>query len=437
VIALLFFLLPAVLVFLLCRGRLEVGLLASVGLGQWLSGAYLTRATNHGLFLVVAVGTAAFLVGYMLADSRRGRSSSRDRQGVTIAQRQALRVLAAVTVILVVVHFAVGGVPLFASDVETVRFQLANSGLFGMPSRAYLYGLPILVLAYASMRDLSRRDRVVFLFLAVTFVLSRLLGGLKSGLWEVTLVVLLAHIVHLGSVPPVLSRPVVRRALLVVVAVLFAAYLGTQYSTVQVRSMRAAADYLTARLTVGTVGAGEYAVEGHALDRDGSRLGGDFLYYLDRYSAGLPRRLGLFTPPLFDTSRLISTGSQGMPADTPAYVSPVAPGLAPSLFLDWRWPGVILGMAVAGFVLRWMQWRAITASGLVAGVWAAGGLVLVYVVANGTVAYYVINFAVVAVAYLVVQALLLGALRGRAAGVQAPVHAEQDSMVGAGGTETA
>lgn len=430
-IALFLFLLPAVLVFLLCRGRLEVGLLASVGLGQWLAGAYVTRASNHGLFAVVATGTAAFLAGYLLAVRGRRRVLARSEEGSSAQARLILSVLAASTVVLVAVHFAVGGVPLFSSDVETIRFQLANSGFFGVPSRAYLFGLPILVLAYASLPRLSRRDRVVFLLLVTTFVVSRLLGGLKSGLWEVTLVVLLAHIVHIGAVPPVLSRPVVRRALLVVIAVLFAAYLGTQYSTVQVRSMRGAADYLAARLTVGTVGAGEYAVEGHALDRDGSRLGGDFLYYLDRYSSGLPRRLGLFVPPRFDTSRLISTGSQGLPPDTLAYVSPVAPGLAPSLFLDWAWLGVIVGMAAAGYVLRWLQWRAIVTTGMSAGVWAAGALILMYIITNGTAGYYVVNFVVVTLAYVVAQAALSGVVVSRRASASDRMAGSQSDAKGA------
>ena len=402
------FLLPAIVILLLCRGRLEVGLLAAAGLGQWLAGAYLTRASNHGLFAVVMIGTAAFLAGYVVAGRQRRLRPTRSGDTPSAQSRFALAVLGALTVILVVMHFVIGGVPLFSGDVETIRFQLASSGFFGIPSRAYLFGLPILLLAYAGLGELSRRDRVILLLLISSFVVSRLLGGLKSGLWEVTLVALLAHIVHTGSAPPVMSRPVVRRALLLVVAVLFAVYLGTQYSTVQVRSTRGAVDYLVYRLTVGTVGAGEYAVEGHALDRGGSRIGSDVLYYLDRYSSGVPRRIGLFVPPPFDTSRLISTGSQGLPTGTSAYVSPVAPGLAPSLFLDWRWLGVVVGMTIAGLVMRRLQWRAVAAVGLAAGVWAAAALVLVYILTNGSVAYYAINFTVVALAYTLGYVILSG-----------------------------
>ena len=434
-IAVILFLLPAAGVLLLCRGRLEVGLLASVGLGQWLAGAYVTRSWNHGLFAVVAAGATAYLVGYVAAGGQRRHRSAADGAHVSADVRVVLGGLSVATIVLVVVHFAVGGIPLFSPDVETARFQIANSGFFGLPSRAYLFGLPILLLAYSSLRDLSRRDRAILVTLVVTFVVSRLLGGLKSGLWEVTLVALLAHVVHVGSAPPVLSRPVVRRALLAVVAIAFAAYLGTQYATVHVRSTRGAADYLAARLTVGTVGAGIYAVEGHALDRDGSRVLADFLYYADRYSAGLPQKMGLFAPPAFDTSRLISTGSQSMAPDTTAYVSPVAPGLAPSLFLDWRWPGVLLGMAAAGYVMRRLQWRALAVSGLQAGSWATAALVAVYVVTNGSLAYYSINFVVVAALYLIAQAVLLGALRPRSR-PGAPAGAEAtDTDTDLGGVE--
>jgi hypothetical protein len=439
-IALLLFVLPAVAFFLLCRGRLEVGLLASIGLGQWLSGAYLSRVSHPSLFAVCLVGTLALIVGYAIAGRQRHRLSSGQRGDPHPTARDVLGWLSIVTAALVAVHFVRGGIPLFSADVETARFQIAGSGLFGLPGRAYLFGLPILVLAYASLRSLSRREMRLFALVLTTFVASRLLGGLKSGLWEVTLVILIAHVVHTGSAPPVLSRPVVRRALIAVLAIVFAGYLGSQYASIQIRSTRDAAGYLIERLTVGTVAAGAYSVEGHGLDLIGPHLARDFLYYADRYTAGIPSSVGLFAPPLYDTSRLVSTGLQGLPVGTTGYVTPVAVGFAPALFLDWRWAGVFVGMAAAGFLMRRLQWLAVETSGIAAGIWGTATLLTIYVVTNGGLAYYVINFAAVAVLYYLASGALTAAAGGAARGKTSPgamVHEEPGTTAGDPGREAA
>jgi len=429
VTALVLFILPGIAILVLCRGRLEIGLLASIGLGQWLAGADLTREIHPRLFGVCLAGTIALVVGYALAGrQKRNPHPGTERVRSKLASRSALGWLSVATVALVVIHFARGGVPLFSKGIETARFQIASSGLLGLPSRAYLFGLPILILAYASLKYRTSREARIIWLLAATFVVSRLLGGLKSGLLEVTFVALLAHIIHSGRAPRLLSGPVARRAAIGLVAVVFAGYLGTQYASVQAGSIHGAADYLVGRMTVGTVSAGAYAVEDRGLNDAGPYLLKDFLYYTNRYAADAPRRTGLFTPPLYDESRLISTGLVGLPPATSGYVSPVAPGLAASLFLDWGWGGVCVGMAIAGFLLRRLQWRAVGVLGLSAGIWGTAALVGVYVISNGGLAYYTINFGAVAVLYVLGARVLRGARLG-ADPMQATLFAFQDTVV--------
>jgi len=135
--------------------------------------------------------------------------------------------------ILVLLHYARVGIPVFDPNVETARLQLGVSGLLGLPSRALLFGIPILVAGIVFLH--SKRLRYAFPLYAAAlavFVATRALSGYRSALLEVlfTLYVATLPVHHY-------PRPDLRRALRYIaaacVAVLFALGLSFTYATVR------------------------------------------------------------------------------------------------------------------------------------------------------------------------------------------------------------
>jgi hypothetical protein len=397
-IALGLFVLPAVVVLTITRGRVEVGLIAAMGMGQWLSGAWLTRDAHPQLLVVCTLGSAALFIGYALAPRPAASYSAHDAT-LGAKWRVALTPLSTLTICLVALHFVRAGVPLFSGNVETSRFDVSKSGLLGIPSRAYLFGLPILAIAYAALPQRSPNERRMFALIAAAFVVSRVLGGLKSGLLEVTFVGLIALIIRTDARARIGSGIVLRRASMAVIAVAFAGFLSTQYASVHATSASAAGEYLVKRATTGTVSAGAYVTTPNNHLQSGPYLVKDFLYYGNKYSNGAPERWGLFTPPRFSTSRIVSANLIGLPPETDRYITPVAVGLAPSLFLDWGWLGVVVGMFAAGFAVRRLQWRSLRSGHVASGFWGVAALVTVYMIENGGVAYYTINLLGTTVLY--------------------------------------
>lgn len=399
---------PIVLALCLRRGRIGMGLILGLGQGQWLSGAY--AASGFGrLFWVCAIGAVSLLVGYGIGGLGAGRPDA-DREAVR-GRRAALGPLAVITIVLVVVHFVRGGVPILSSNVETSRFDLASSGLLGMPSRAHLYGLPLIFLSYASLRDRSRDESRMFGAVSIAFVLSRLAGGLKSGLLEVVFVLLIAITVRSAGRARLVSRAMLRLILVALGATVSAIYVAAQYNSVGVRTWSDGLWYLVRRATAGSVSSGEYVIEHPGLLKDRPYILGDWLYYIDRYAAGIPRHLGAAVPD-YSLSRTVSTGLEHLPVWTQEYVSPVTPGLSPTFFLDGGWALVPIGMLLVGLLVGRSEANAIRREGLISGSWAVLGLITCYAATNGGPGYYLTNIVIVIAVY-VAAAWLMRSTRAR------------------------
>jgi hypothetical protein len=85
------------------------------------------------------------------------------------------------------IHFLLVGVVVLQQNVETLRFDsLGASGLFGIPSRAVLFLLPITTATLIYFRNEVSRPELIF---TVTFFIgTRYLLGFKGGVWEALIV---------------------------------------------------------------------------------------------------------------------------------------------------------------------------------------------------------------------------------------------------------
>lgn len=234
------------------------------------------RATGHSV-VVLVVGFCALAAGYSYARSSRlpgrvaVRSKSDERRPIR-RSREARRGARAVFVffaLLAAYHFAVVGLPILAPNVEIARWNFTQSGLFGLPGRAYLYGLPLaLVLARAArLGETESRPDWLYRAALAALVLSRVVGGFKG---EVLEVVVLVYILQVGRSSSVTLAAVLRRyAVPAAVALVFAGSVSQLYLSMQSKPGTASpASQLASRMTTTAARAPLTAIE----YRDGGGL---------------------------------------------------------------------------------------------------------------------------------------------------------------------
>ncbi|AVH58686.1 MULTISPECIES: hypothetical protein [Streptomyces] len=342
--------------------------------------------------------TVPAFTGGVLAVGRRGGKAG-GRAGVRPAalrgSRQiGLAVSALIVCGLTVTHFSIVGVPALSENPEIERFNLGASGLFGLPSRSVLFGLPILATLCGVKYD--GLPRWVTGMVWAVFVLSRLALGFKGGLVEVLVVLLIAVLLR-GRVRP---AAVISGLPLLALALCYGAWIGNQYQTVA-RSGGASLGYLLDRLTIVAASPAWYSL---VLGRTATQGSPVFGYDLRHFAA---HYLGLGSGPVFAYDEIVSSHVTGTPLTGGYFLVPVTTGGAAYLINS---VGPVLTVAVAGTLgYAWQRCcHRITATREVLVVLVC----IVFILAtrtfliNGGGAYVVVNYgfvlALLAIPYLVV-----------------------------------
>ncbi len=369
-----------------------------LALGCWLLAGEALVHTVTAALLTVSLGLV--VAGYFVMR----RFTNPERQALRLGPdggRRYVFILVLSTGFFTFLYFAIGGVPILSHSIETRRFEFNNSGLFGIPGRMYLYGLPLATgAAIVRARQLGiswYSDRLTLVAVSLFFV-SRLLSGFKSGLLEVLIVLIVATVLAQGPVTSVAH--VLRRYLPLAVAAVVGIFLvGGLYSSYR-GSGRSLPNAILARATTKAALPGALVFERHLLFTPGSSIHLDATYFAKKYFSIGPGSSYSF-------GRLVAATIFHIGPESTAYTAPVTYGAFPELTYDFGLVAALLIMFCIGALIAVLEAKArrATLSGYI--ICLAAALAIYDFVNKGGLIYLFINWAIVTIFLLAVSRLYL------------------------------
>lgn len=265
-----------------------------------------------------------------------------------------ITLFAVIVFAFVVYHYAIGGIPLFSSSVETLRFDLARSGLLGIPSRMQAIGiLFVLFLLGTYAQRVVRRPRYarrLLLFMYGLTAITLLLSGFKS-----SLIVLIEVLVILNTYVP--SWRYRERLSVRVLAVYSAVALLAVFVIAGVYAAARGVDIDIVSRVVERIfyvsGRPFYFVVTEFVPTHGSTQG--HLLWLDvQYLLG---QLGVISNYVDLTgSQVISSALHGR-SSLVEFVVPTTINIFGWLYVEWGTAGLAVGSFVLGTGLSWLYYR--------------------------------------------------------------------------------
>jgi hypothetical protein len=354
-----FILLAACLaIFAIGKARFSFFLIAVLLLILPISGALtyaLEGKSSFDTFFGLTYSVIALILGYWFVSSliERGNNSI-DRRAKLVnpkSPREAsfaepeLWVVSVFVALGTVWHFAVGGIPLFSSEVELLRFDFTSSGLFGIPGRLYLFGTKIswiLTSAFLSTKGVSWASSSVWRFSTATLVISTLLSGFKGGIVVTGLMMACTYFLFTNNSKSLFS---IARRFWWVFLLGMANFLlvGTTYASYQLKD-RSLLSQLIDRINIGSAEAAVIALQGNFQQVSGNWLVLDWTYFISKYS-------GNATTGLFTLEQAVSATANGLPLDSGFFISPVTIGAYPYLAVTFNmWVALLCIFGIGGLI---------------------------------------------------------------------------------------
>lgn len=400
------------------RGQITLGTILAWSNVTALFGYYLLGTSIGGadLFTEIVVTTVtqlSYVVARVLSPAPWPPFTGYKRNHAQ--EYSAATLLLSLVMLFVGYNFLVGGAPLLSANTEVARLNITSAGLFGLPSRMFLIGLPFSTIYVTSMYSKmpSKKHRRIYYLVWIIYVLAQLLDGFKSALLQVLGAYVVAQFV---AARPVHARSLLRTRVLVslIGTVAVAVFYTFQYHSLQVTSVSQAFSYLLTRLTLGSAIPGAYVLDHLALLRTGyPHVLTDARYFMWEY-------FHIGGDPGMPLDKLVSSLIYHTPLSATAVVVPVTIGGFAELFVDSppiAWLAVVLigpALVFTGNMAR--------KSGTVFAT-AAWGLIasdIVVFAAQGELAYVAINLFVVFVFLKVVEWIAQRIIVPAAATLQAP-----------------
>ncbi len=354
------------------------------------------NGTSTALMYCAAV--ACLVVGHLIHQSwRRLRPLAAAPSSLDNLPRRStpgVIVFSSIVIFLTFYHFFVSGVPLLSEDVETARFDFTSSGLFGIPGRMFLFGLPftVLLVSTAAFRKLMPVSRKLFYFVWLSYIATSLLGGFKGGLVAVLTIMLLAQSVV--SRPLSLRRAVVGwRVFVLVGALLYCGLISFRYRSLGLTSPGDVIPYLAARATTSAAAPGYLVFSRYGTDgTGGDHYAQDATYFLRKYLPFIFPDDGVTLP--FD--KTVSAALYHTPISSTSFIVPVTVGAFPELVSNVGVGAAMAGMFLVGVCISYFVSRAQLSSGAFQSALFAltVNLLQIYIL-NGNLVYTCFNLVLV------------------------------------------
>ena len=335
--------------------RLTPLVVTSVSLTPVLLGyAEKDAANGTSTAMIYCAAVVCLLLGHMCHQKARATRLPPAVPGVSRPANTSTRgvtVFSGIVITLTFYHFYASGVPLLSEDVETARFDFTSSGLFGLPGRMFLFGLPftVLLVSTSAFRRLVPVSRWLLYSVWTSYIATSLLGGFKGGLIAVLTIMLLAR--SAVSRPLSLRQAVVGwRVLVVIGALLYCGVISFRYRSLGLTGPEDVLPYLAARATTSAAAPGYLVFSQYGTDGSwGEHYLQDGDYFLKKY-----------LPFMFDDDcvtlpfdKTISAALYHTPTSGRSFIVPVTVGAFPEMVSNIGvWPAMA-GMFLVGF---WMSY---------------------------------------------------------------------------------
>jgi oligosaccharide repeat unit polymerase len=239
--------------------------------------------------------------------------------------------LTLVLALFIVYHYSVIGIPLFNSEVETLRFQAASSGLFGLPSRIVNYSILFYFIYLLLLFYYSFLNKFIFGLFALLPVSVILFAGFKS-----SILVILHLLIVTYRFSNIKLR--IRYFLYVFIPVFgYVVFVFGQYKTLQDQDFFA---YLIERLTIINANTFDYIIDS----------------YYEKYTLGFG--LGFLNDLLYPFMKLLGNNSvhtvntmlsmDFYSVQEGGFSVPVTPSIFGYYFLEFGFIGTLISSFLSG-----------------------------------------------------------------------------------------
>lgn len=289
-----------------------------------------------------------------------------------------------------VYHLTQVGIALFSSNVEIDRFNLGASGLFGLPSRSVLFGLPALAL-FTVIRYSPQTKKLTF-FVWSLFVVSQLSLGFKGSLFTLISTLLLGILLRRGLRS---MKLIFLSGIGLIASSTYALNLASRYGTMS--GGQITPQYIIDRITLETARPQYLALRMQETLQllTGPAFWHDTSIFLQRYITG-------FSPNLTVES-IVSATLTGTPPSREFFIVPVTLGGPIYLLLTGGVLFMVFGLALIGFIWARGADQIRASSNDLAGVQLALFLeTLIVFLTNGNGAYLLINASFVSIIFCVI-----------------------------------